>query len=205
MAMDQIKSSDLWQNGKALCAQNQFIKGLALMEKAAGYNPAYREPLDHFQLNLYNDLCSGAVAKGDLENPQLWELYQKYKKTSPLNAEHGDTDHAGEPSLYNPRNLPDQPSVKSCYTGPYEGWYNSKSPFKFNSVFAPLHPLKMEPEVEPAADISQPLPKGFHKKALSLLRALLGPIIAILVIQILIYGSIILFNCFGDYMGWLEP
>ena len=211
--MNNIKASDLWRQGQALCNQGRFVQGLAFMEKAAKLDSTYRKPLTSFCFELYNDLCSGAVSKGDLDNAGMWQLYQKYKSLRPLYDKKHVTNvkkaanwrtrpQLAKPALSDPRNLPEEAPVKSCYTGPYESWYRSKSPFKLNSIFAPIHPLQLQPQTEPALETLKPLPAGLFKKALSLFRALFWPLVIMLVIQIIIYGSIVFFDYLGDYMGW---
>lgn len=199
--MNQIKAFDLWQRGQVLWAQGRYKKGLVLLEKAADLNPPHRELLGRFYLDLYQALISGAVSSNAFPSFKWHQLWQR-GKTLLAKADNAATGSAQAINVKE-HDYPDKSPVGFYSGGPYEGRYRLKHNFKQQSLFAPIDPLKMEPVVEPDdIEILQQQPKSFPQKVLAFIKHFLLPLGIILIIELFIYGGVVFFVYFGEYMGW---
>lgn len=199
----QLEAMDLWRQGLALCSRGQYKKGLVLMEKALRLDSACQEPLGSFYFHLYNDLRSGAVSSNDFSEAERRDLWRRGAELLSFNSKNGvfNNNHIANSPKVKLKGEPEyafEKSPRGAYCGgPFEAWFRIEHDFRQYSMFAPPKMSQMEPLVTPDPEALK-APASFAKK----LRAFIVPCIIIVVIQAIVYLSMLFFSYLGDYMGW---
>lgn len=201
MSMQNSQASNLWRRGKALYAQYHYKNGLELMEKAAELDTFYLGLLGRIYLDLATALRYNTVPAGDFYNVEPKKLWQRGEALLALDNKNivNVNNRVLNLNSYLPKD--EQPLGLGSWV-PTVSWHRSNSHYKQYSMFAPIDHSKIGPIVEPDLAALTPLPVSIPKKILSLIQAFFWPCIIIIVIQSIVYLSMLFFSYLGDYMGW---